>query len=185
MKLSFNNPGFFLSISASIFFLSIDLSPAGALEQEVFFGTYIETLHNENTRGATLAYRLWLTRQKEDERGFSLLYPRPITLGLEFRGGRVLVPETGWEGGISLLFKYERDFCETMGGYLFLSGGGSYSGVNYPGIPTNFNFLSRGGVGFRLENLILQGAYEHRSNGGLRKPNQGLDLIQVSLGFRF
>lgn len=185
MKSLINNFRVGLSIFFTAALLLILASETGAFEQELFFGSYVETLHNENTRGATLAYRFWFSPRKENGGGFSILHPRPITLGLEVRGGRIYAPQTGWETGISLLFKYERDFNETVGAYVFLSGGGSYSEVDYPGMATAYNFLTRGGLGLRVERLILQAAYEHRSNGGLRKPNQGLDLIQVSIGFRF
>lgn len=160
---------------------------AEAIQHEILFGAYAYTLRNLDTQGITLAYRFWLTRSEieKNKQGFSILYPRPIILGFEIRGGRLHKPETGWEAELALDLKYEIDFSRDFGAFIFVSGGGSYSEMDYINVPTHYNFVSRGGVGLRLEDLFFQAAYEHRSNGHFRSPNRGLDAITASVGARF
>ena len=156
-------------------------------EQELLFGTYLFTLRNLDTRGATLAYRYWLSRSEvERERhGFSVFYPYPVVVGLEARGGRLVDPETGFEGGLLLNFRLELSLIEDLSAGIVLGAGGSYSEMDYENVPTHYNFISRGGIFCRFQRFLVQAAYEHRSNGHLRSSNRGLDVITGSAGFRF
>lgn len=157
-----------------------------ALENEVLFGTYVDTLRNLETRGGTFSYRLWLSDWEEpSDIPFSLLYPRPLVWGAELGAGRVHRPESAWEGSLCLLLKIEEDFTRDLGGYLLAAGGGSYSDATYERMSEPMNFCIRAAAGIRLERVILQGAYEHRSNAGIEQPNRGLDVLLASLGFRF
>ncbi len=160
---------------------------AEAIDQEVLFGGYAYTLRNLETRGMILAYRIWLTKSEAEEKklNFSLLYPRPIVIGFEVRGGRLHKPDTGWEAELTMDFKYEIDFSWDFGAFIFLAGGGSYSDIDYTNVPTYYNFVTRGGVGLRFERLFFQTAYEHRSNGHLRSANRGIDAVTASVGARF
>lgn len=160
---------------------------AEAIDQEVLFGGYAYTLRNLDTSGMILAYRIWLTKSEAEEKKmkFSLIYPRPIVIGFEARGGRLHKPDAGWEAELTLDFKYEIDFTWDFGAFIFLAGGGSYSDIDYTNVPTHYNFVTRGGVGLRLERLFFQTAYEHRSNGHLRPSNRGMDAITASVGVRF
>jgi len=157
-----------------------------ALENEILFGNYVYTLRNLETRGVTASYRLWFSDWEEPPgRAFSLLYPRPLTWGVEAGAGRVYRPESAWEGSLSLLLKLEENFTRDIGAFVLASGGGSYSQAHYEYMSTDLNFSVRAALGIRLQRFILQGAYEHRSNAGIKRPNRGMDVLLVSLGFRF
>ena len=157
-----------------------------ALENEVLFGTYVDTLRNLETRGGTFSYRVWLSDWGEpDDLPFSLARPRPLVWGAEIGAGRVYRPQSAWEGSLCLLLKIEENFTRDFGGYLLAAGGGSYSDASYERMSEPMNFCVRAAAGLRLERIILQGAYEHRSNAGIEQPNRGLDVLLASLGFRF
>ena len=62
-----------------------------ALENEVLFGTYVDTLRNLETRGGTFSYRVWLSDWEEPpDIPFSFFYPRPLVWGAELTAGRVV-----------------------------------------------------------------------------------------------
>ncbi len=148
---------------------------------ETLFGTYIYTDRNLETHGATFAFRYWFL---DPESGFSLPYPHPLSWGLEGRGGFLTAPETGWEGAALLNLRYDLDLGRDFGAYVFLGGGGSYTSVDYTR-STNWNFISRAGLGLRFQGFLLQAALEHRSNAGLSSVNRGLDVFTAEAGFRF
>lgn len=157
-----------------------------ALENEVLFGTYVDTLRNLETRGGTFSYRLWLSDWEEPaDIPFSLLYPRPLVWGVEAGAGQVYEPESAWEGSLCLLLKIEGDITRDLGAYFLAAGGGSYSDASYERMSEPMNFCIRAAAGIRLERVILQGTYEHRSNAGFEQPNRGLDVLVASMGFRF
>ncbi len=157
-----------------------------ALENEVLFGTYVDTLRNLETRGGTFSYRVWLSDWEEPpDIPFSFFYPRPLVWGAELTAGRVYRPESASEGSLCLLLKIEGNLTRRFGAFLLAAGGGSYSDATYERMSEPMNFCVRAAAGFRIERIILQGAYEHRSNAGIEQPNRGLDVLFASLGFRF
>ncbi|MFH1038201.1 MAG: acyloxyacyl hydrolase [PVC group bacterium] len=153
------------------------------VDQELFLGAYVSTLRNLPTRGVTGAYRIWL--KAGADQGFSILYPRPFTLGCELRGGWLWGPDDTGEVSLLVDLKYELDLYDDFGFYLLISGGGNYSGASYESVPTHVNFIDRGSFGIRIYRVLLQASYEHRSNAGLDAPNRGVDLITASVGYRF
>ena len=175
----------FVSVATAIALSLTSTAPIvrGEIEQEIFLGGYLYTPRNIKTEGATAAYRIWLI--PGDDVGFSLLYPEPLTMGFEIRGGYLQEPEDDWEASIMIDLKYEFNLNENIGLYLLGSTGGNYSGIDYHEVATNFNFTSRGSLGIRIYRVILQASYEHRSNAGLEQPNRGIDLITGSAGYRF
>jgi len=182
MRLSFR-----ISIPAAIFtalaLIFTALISGGEVDQEIFLGGYVYTPRNLHTEGGTAAYRLWFV-PCEDE-SFSIIYPKPLTLGFEARGGYIWEPEHTWEASIMIDLKYEFNLNKDIAVYILAGTGGNYSGVEYESVATNYNFISRGGVGICIYRAIIQTAYEHRSNAGLEQPNRGVDLVTVSLGYRF
>ena len=115
----------------------------------------------------------------------NLFPPPPFSRSLgELGAGRLVEPETAWEGVLLLNLRLEAGRAGDLGGGISLGFGGSYSGVEY--VRTSaWNFVSRAGVFLRFQGLLVQGAYEHRSNAGLSWPNRGLDVFTGGLGFRF
>ncbi|HDL64555.1 MAG TPA: hypothetical protein ENH12_04110 [Proteobacteria bacterium] len=178
---------FRISLTASIF-IALSFSPTaliarGGIEREVFLGGYLCTPRNLETRGGTAAYRIWLI--PDEDRGFSIFYPQPLTLGFEIRGGYLREPEDDWEASILIDLKYEFNLNDNIALYLLGSTGGNYSGIDYEEVATHYNFTSRGSLGVCIYQLIVQSSYEHRSNAGLRQPNRGVDLVTLSFGYRF
>ena len=178
---------FKISVTASIFtalsFFHTALIARGGTEQEIFLGGYVCTPRNLETRGGTAAYRIWLI--PDEDRGFSILYPQPLTLGFEIRGGYLWEPDDDWEASILIDLKYEFNLSDNIAIYLLGSTGGNYSGIDYDAVATHYNFTSRGSLGISIYRTIIQTSYEHRSNAGLEQPNRGIDLVTVSAGYRF
>lgn len=52
-------------------------------------------------------------------------------------------------------------------------------------LSSHFNFEDRIGSGIRMEHFDLNGRYMHYSNAGLKKPNQGIDIIIFTLSYIF
>jgi len=182
MRLSFR-----ISIPASIFtafaLIFTALISGGEIEQEIFLGGYVYTPRNLHTEGGTAAYRIWFI--PGEDQSFSIIHPQPLTLGFEARGGYLWEPEHTWEASIMIDLKYEFNLNENIAIYLLGSTGGNYSGIDYEAVATHYNFTSRGSLGISIYRAIIQTSYEHRSNAGLEQPNRGVDLVTVSLGYRF
>ena len=179
---------FFRTLFPASIFAALSLSFTAlcfgaGIEQEVFVGGYIDTLRNLDTKGGTIAYRLWLMPGKDQ--GFSIIYPQPITLGFEVRGGYLWEPQHTWEASVMLDLKYEFNLIKNINVYLLIGSGGNYSGVDYEAVATHYNFINRASLGVCVYGGIVQISYEHRSNGFFREPNRGVDLITASLGYRF
>ncbi len=174
-------------ILAALTALAAGFFPAAAeaVEHDLIFGGYVLTIKNHSTRGALLTYRLWLTPPAGGPDRFTPLYPRPFTWGFEVKGGKLNHPEEAWEAVLALKLKYELEFLPGTGFFATLGGGGSYSEADYHAVPTNYSFVGRVGLGWRLDHFLVQTVFEHRSNGGIRKPNRGVDLLEVGAGFRF
>ena len=167
---------------------ALTLLPAAArgFEHDLLFGGYVNTLRNLDTQGMTLAYHLWITPSPERSReGASFLYPLPFNWGLELKGGRLNRPQEAWEVALLAQIKYELEIFPRLGFFATLGGGGSYTEAEYTSIPTDYSFVGRIGLGCRIEHFLIQVVYEHRSNGGIVRPNRGLDLIETAVGFRF
>ncbi|GEM_PF-958698 len=171
------------SVFAALSLIFATLIVGGGVEQEMFLGGYVYTPRNLHTEGGTAAYRIWFL--PGDDRGLSIIYPQPLTLGFEARGGYLWKPENAWEASIMIDLKYEFNLIENIAIYLLGSTGGNYSGVEYESVATHYNFINRGSLGICIYQAIIQTSYEHRSNAGLEQPNRGVDLITVSAGYRF
>ncbi|MEA1929231.1 MAG: acyloxyacyl hydrolase [Candidatus Auribacterota bacterium] len=182
MKL-FSRIAILMTICAALSMASATSISRGEVDHEVFLGEYVFTPRNLDTRGETAAYRLWFIPEKD--RGFSLIYPQPLTLGFEIRGGYLREPEDDWEASLMIDLKYEFNLSDNITIYFLGSTGGNYSGIDYHKVATNFNFTSRGSLGVCIYQAILQASYEHRSNAGIEQPNRGIDLVTVSVGYRF
>jgi hypothetical protein len=168
--------------------LTILLLPAfpaksGEIRQELLGGTYLATLRNLKTEGATLAYRIAFL--SEPEQYFSLFYPGPLYWGLEARGGFLWKPEDAGEAAILLNLAYDLDLGQKTGIFFLIGGGASYSSADYNRVAKHFNFIERTSIGGRFDRFIVQLSYEHRSNGGIWSPNRGTDLITAELGIEF
>jgi len=176
-----------ISIPAAIFAALSLIFPTlivgGGVEQEIFLGGYVYTPRNLHTDGGTAAYRIWFI--PDEDQSISIIYPKPLTLGFEARGGYIWEPEHTWEVSIMIDLKYEFNISEKIALYLAAGTGGNYSGVDYSSVATHYNFTSRGTLGICIYRTLIQTSYEHRSNAGLEQPNHGVDLVTVSLGYRF
>jgi len=172
-----------VAICAVLHMSSITSIAQAEIEQEILLGGYVCTPRNLETRGGTTAYRLWLV--PEEDQGLSIIYPQPLTVGFEIRGGYLWEPEDDWEASIMIDLKYEFNLNDNIAIYLLGSTGGNYSGIDYESVATHYNFTSRGSLGIFIYRAIIQASYEHRSNAGLEQPNRGVDLITVSAGYRF
>lgn len=174
-------------ILAALTALATGFFPAAAeaVEQDLIFGGYVLTIKNLSTRGALLSYRLWFTPPAERSDRFSLIHPRPFTWGFEAKGGKLNHPEEAWEAMLALKLKYELEVLPGTGFFATLGGGGSYSEADYHAVPTKYSFVGRAGLGWRLDHFLVQAVFEHRSNGGIRRPNRGVDLLEAGVGFRF
>jgi len=145
-------------------------------------GGYAYTPRNLHTEGGTAAYRIWFI--PDEDQSISVIYPKPLTLGFEARGGYIWEPEHTWEASIMIDLKYEFILSKNIAVYLLASTGGNYSGVEYQSVATNYNFINRGTGGICIYRTIIQTSYEHRSNAGLEQPNRGVDLVSASVGYR-
>lgn len=171
------------SIFTAFSLISSPLIAEVGVDQEIFLGGYVYTPRNLHTEGGTASYRLWLL--PGDDQGFSIFYPQPLTLGFEARGGYIWEPDHTWEASIMIDLKYEFNLNKHIAAYLLGGTGGNYTGVDYKSVATHYNFINRGSLGICIYQAIIQTSYEHRSNAGLRQPNRGVDLVTVSLGYRF
>lgn len=156
---------------------------SGEIRQELLGGTYLSTLRNLKTEGATLAYRIAFL--SEPKQKFSLFYPGPLYWGFEARGGFLWKPEDAGEAAVLLNLAYDLDLGREIGIFFLIGGGASYSSVDYTRVAKHFNFIERTSIGGRFDRFIVQLSYEHRSNGGLWSPNRGIDLITAEAGIEF
>ncbi|MDP8236871.1 MAG: acyloxyacyl hydrolase [Candidatus Erginobacter occultus] len=163
--------------------LSAFPAKSGEIRQELLGGTYLSTLRNLKTEGATLAYRIAFLSEPGQE--FSLFYPGPLSWGFEARGGWLWKPRDTGEAALLLNLSYDLDLGRGTGVFFLVGAGGSYSGANYDNVARHFNFTERAGLGGRFGRCLVQISYEHRSNGGLWSPNRGIDLITAEAGIEF
>ena len=57
--------------------------------------------------------------------------------------------------------------------------------INSRDLSTNFLFENRIGVGARYKNLEFSFRFMHYSNGGIKKPNDGIDIWIGAVSYRF
>ncbi|MDF3036717.1 MAG: lipid 3-O-deacylase family protein [Paucimonas sp.] len=89
--------------------------------------------------------------------------------------------------GVTPVFRF--DLKEPDGLYAEGGLGVRYLSSLYDGndrqLSTRFQFGSLAGVGYLWHSLDLKLQVEHVSNGGIRKPNHGVNFLTLSAGLRF
>ena len=116
--------------------------------------------------------------------------PRLLELEVEPFLSAVLGPERNMEGGCNLLLKYAYPLTARFFPYIEGGTGLLYTTQHFEEQSTHLNSIVQGGVGFQYffrQNTSLDVGYRfrHFSNGGIKKPNEGINTQAVLIGVSF
>lgn len=114
---------------------------------------------------------------------------QPVVQGGRFRySGDRAERESVSYGGVAIGFRIARK-ADTFRPYFEAGFGGTYFGQTTLGprsLSTRFQFTEWLGLGLELgDHVTLGWRVSHYSNGGIKKPNDGVDMQQIVLGVKF
>ena len=115
-------------------------------------------------------------------------YGGTLTGFLEPQINPVFSPETDVEFGVGIGLKYRHPLTETLSGYVMASVGPHFISVKTQDQANGFIFFDTASLGLSFfltpkSAVDLEYRFRHMSNGGIKQPNNGINIHMVAIGY--